>query len=74
MIQAKFKVIEVRQMEGSERVALAPAVDPKDKKDTNLSWSVGPHVGRIDLTVTEKSAFGKFKIGQLYTIDIKPSA
>lgn len=72
MIQARFKVIEVRQVEGAERVALSPVWDVLDKKEPNMSWSAGSPQGRMEITVTQHSAFGKFKVGQTYLMDINP--
>lgn len=68
MIQAKFKVDHVVRNETSETIVCNP-VYSADKANPNFSWSQATPSGKLELTITNKAAFGYFELGKEYLLN-----
>lgn len=66
-IRAKFKVQSVTHTEGAESVALC-AVNSSDGKG-NESWAKWTPSGKLEMTINNPEAQGKFKPGKLVYLD-----
>lgn len=70
-IAARFSCHEVRKYSGHEVVTLQPVYSP-DKSSPNYSWSQATPSGKLEMTITNKDAFGAFKPGQEFDLLFTP--
>lgn len=65
MVTAKFKVHQVNDFGQYRQVHLSP-VYSNDKASPNYSWSQATPSGKLEMTITNPSAFEQFAVGKTY--------
>jgi hypothetical protein len=77
MIRAKFNVISVVDQgtapnpKNAEIVTLLPVYSPDPESENHAFWTATPQ-GRVEMTINNQDAWGKFKQGSQYFVDFTP--
>ena len=74
MIVAKFLCQSITNTENGEDVTLSAVTHQAGTpEDPNLSWSEATPCGRIEMTISNPLAKGKFEAGKCYLVNFDPS-
>lgn len=70
MIRAKFRCYSVTDLGDSEQVVLTAV---NGTEGDNAQWSKWTPMGRLEMTINNPGARGKFKVGEYYFLDFTPT-
>ena len=73
MVTAKFKVQNVNDFGNYRQVSLAP-VYSSDKSSPNYTWSQYTPSGKLEMTITNPSAYEKFSVGKTFLMTFEEVA
>ena len=65
MVTARFRVMNVNDYGTYRQVFLTPVLT-NDPQDPNHSWSKYTPSGKLEMTITNPTAYEQFKVGKLY--------
>ncbi|MDP9350386.1 MAG: hypothetical protein M3P51_02420 [Chloroflexota bacterium] len=71
-VRAKFQVIGVSHVGGTQQVTAIPVYSPDPEHENKKFWDATPS-GRLELYIQNPAAFGTFQQGREYYLDFTPA-
>ena len=67
-VRAKFKVDQITQTQTGRTILMSPVYSNDEKSENKQFWQWTPS-GKIEMAITNPSAFNQFELGKEYYID-----